>query len=174
MLRRRIRTAATTAAALLCLVSLATALSMGDKDDKEPENRADELYRAGNRLAEQGKYEDALGRFEQANRERADDPEILNMLAYCQRKTGHLDAAFANYRRALQLRPEFPQAREYLGEAHLQAALAELAVLRGYGETAAEETRTLADAVRRAAAELDASAADTAPAADGKKTGRRW
>jgi len=53
------------------------------------------------------------------------------MLAFTQRKTGHLDDAFRNYRRALEISRPFPQAREYLGEAHIQAALQQVEILRG-------------------------------------------
>jgi tetratricopeptide (TPR) repeat protein len=90
------------------------------------------------------------------------DADALNLLAYCQRKTGKLDAAFKNYRRALEIRPEFPAAREYLGEAHVQAALRELEILRGYGEPAQAEIEALVKALRDAAdaAEKGAAAAD--------------
>ena len=48
------------------------------------------------------------------------------MLAFSERKQGNLDEAFEYYAKALALRPKFPEAREYLAEAHIQAALKEL------------------------------------------------
>jgi tetratricopeptide (TPR) repeat protein len=77
-----------------------------------------------------------------------ENADAWNLLAYCQRKTGKLDEAFLNYRKALDLKPEFPEAREYLGEAHLQAVLQQIEILRGYGEAGQEELDRLVAALR--------------------------
>ena len=42
--------------------------------------------------------------------------------------TRYGDEAFSLYGRALRLRPEFPEAREYVGEAHIDAALERFAL----------------------------------------------
>jgi len=173
MMRNRSRVTTLVLVALLGSSSLAIGVNMGKDRESSEEPAADaaeKLYRKGSDLAASGKFHDALEKFERANASRADDPEILNMLAYCQRKTGDLDAAFANYARALELRPEFPQAREYLGEAHLQAALQQLDILRGYGHRGRDEYAMLADALRAAAGGLT----DAMPAGDRKEDGRRW
>lgn len=91
-----------------------------------------------------------------------DDADAHNLLGYCLRKNGDVDAAFASYAEALRLRPDFAEAREYLGEAHLQAALEQLRVLRSYGSRAAALTDRLEQAFDATVAEVDA-ASDLAP-----------
>jgi predicted Zn-dependent protease len=93
--------------------------------------------------------------FEQLAEEQPNNPDVLNMLAYTQRKTGDVDDALANYRRALQLRPKFPQAREYLAEAYLQLALKEAETLRSYGGSGEEQLQKLATSMQAAAAQAD-------------------
>ncbi|HMB70783.1 MAG TPA: tetratricopeptide repeat protein [bacterium] len=161
MIRIRPRAAAVCAALLLAASGLAFAASTGggaSKSDPASESKgpdeADQLYERGLELAKEQKFEEALARFEQANKKRKKDAEILNMLAFCQRKTGDLDAAFENYGKALEIQPRFPQAREYLAEAHLQAALRELEILRGYGAEGEKETEELVTAIRRMSAEV--------------------
>jgi tetratricopeptide (TPR) repeat protein len=116
-------------------------------------DEADQMYQRGMALAEAGEFEEALVRFEQASKKRKNDAEILNMLAFCQRKTGDLEHAFENYAKALEIRSDFPQAREYLGEAHLQAALQQVEILRGYGAEGEKELARLVAAVKSAAGE---------------------
>ena len=74
------------------------------------------------------------------------------MLAFSQRKLGKFDDAFANYSKALKLRPRFPEAREYLGEAHIQAALREIETLKSYGVDGKEQLGDLVKALKDAAA----------------------
>jgi tetratricopeptide (TPR) repeat protein len=152
-------------AAVLTFTALSLAASTGggaDKDagsaEQQGPDEADQLYQRGLELAKEQKFEEALARFEQANKKRKKDPEILNMLAFCQRKTGDLEAAFENYAKALEIRPKFPQAREYLAEAHLQAALAQLEILRGYGADGEKERAELVTAMRRLSGEVAAEA----------------
>jgi tetratricopeptide (TPR) repeat protein len=45
--------------------------------------------------------------------------EAYNNLGYCHRKLGNLEESLKAYEQALQLKPDFPQAREYRGEAYL-------------------------------------------------------
>ena len=111
-------------------------------------------YDRGMKLVEQGKFRKAREAFELARRLAPTHPDVLNMLAYSQRQTGALDAAIENYRSALRGRPNFPQAREYLGEAYLQAALRELIALERAGTAARREHAMLLRALHEAAAEL--------------------
>ena len=152
-------------AAVLTFTALAPAASTGGGGDRTEDagaaeqrgpDEADQLYQRGLELAKEQKFEEALARFEQANKKRKKDPEILNMLAFCQRKTGDLEKAFENYAKALEIRPKFPQAREYLAEAHLQAALQQLEILRGYGADGEKERAELVTAMRRLSAEVAA------------------
>lgn len=122
------------------------------------EGAGDPVFDRGMELVKEGKYEDARQRFEMALKKRKNDPDVLNMLAYTQRKTGHLEDAFENYRKAIAERPMFPQAREYLAEAHLQALLLQVDVLRDYGADGRKELDQIVSALRNAAANPSAEA----------------
>jgi tetratricopeptide (TPR) repeat protein len=128
----------------------------GAKEEAKPPkaDKATELYNKGLELVEAGDFEKALEQFGSADRERKNDPEILNMLAFTKRKLGRLDEAFEIYAKALSIRSDFPQAREYLGEAHIQAALEQVRILRSYGASGEEELRQLLAAFEEAAYRL--------------------
>jgi tetratricopeptide (TPR) repeat protein len=111
-------------------------------------------YDEGVELVEKGDFGKARRAFEQANRKSPRDADILNMLAYSQRKSGRLDRAIETYQQALKLRPRFPQAREYLAEAYLQAALRELDTLESYGSEADAERAQVIQTLQAAAADL--------------------
>lgn len=130
---------------------------------------ARQLYDQGLEKVKANDFAAALSLFESAHQAKKNDPEILNMLAFTQRKLGDLDHAFANYAKALELQPDFPQAREYLAEAHLQAALAQMKILREYGPKAEAEVAQLVDAFAKAAWTVGAGAR---PA--GADSTRRW
>jgi Flp pilus assembly protein TadD len=63
------------------------------------------------------------------------DADAFNWLGFAYRKSGQLDLAFTNYKRALSIDPKHLGVHEYLGEAWLQA---------GQPDKADEELRTLA------------------------------
>lgn len=110
------------------------------------------LYEKGVAAVKAQKYAEALPLFEKANQLDKDNPDTLNMLAYTQRKLGKIETAIENYNRALKLRPNFPQAREYLGEAYLQAALRELQTLKSSDAEGQKEAEVLMKALNDAAA----------------------
>ena len=66
-------------------------------------------------------------------------------------KIGLLDESLANYKKALELRPNFPEAHEYLGEAYIEAALRELEVLKSDGGNAKEQVEDLTNFIKDAA-----------------------
>jgi tetratricopeptide (TPR) repeat protein len=115
------------------------------------------LYERAVEAAEDDRCRDALPLVEEALAETPDDADAHALAGFCRRKTGELDEAFASYRHALELRPEFPEARQYLGEAHVQAVLREIAILRGYGESGREELDALVAALREATAQAEGS-----------------
>ena len=119
------------------------------------EGAAKELYEKGEKAADAENFAEALGYFEKAAEAAPEDPDVLNMLAYSQRKLGKIDEALENYHHALELRPEFPEAREYLGEAYIQAALREIEILGSYGSEAEEPREELIEAFKKAAAGLE-------------------
>ena len=123
-------------------------------DSEKTDSAYDSHYEEGLQLVESGDFVKARGAFERAVRRSPEDPDALNMLAYSQRKSGQLDLAIETYKKAIELRGRFPQAREYLAEAYLQASLRELATLRSYGDAGAREAAQLVAAMKEAASEL--------------------
>jgi tetratricopeptide (TPR) repeat protein len=168
-INQRARTFALLTVLLVAAAGAAWAASTGggarDRETSSAEgteakvDEADQMYQRGMELAEAGKFEEALVRFEQAAKKRKNDAEILNMLAFCQRKTGDLEHAFENYQKALEIKPVFPEAREYLGEAHLQAALQQVEILRGFGPQGAEQLGELVAALKKAAEQAESGVA---------------
>jgi len=71
-------------------------------------------------LIDAEKYEMAIGELKKALGESPDDADLLNLLAYSQRKLMRFDEALVNYQKALKIEPEHRGANEYLGELHLQ------------------------------------------------------
>jgi tetratricopeptide (TPR) repeat protein len=116
-----------------------------------------ELYDQGVDLAKSEQYAEARKIFEQLEAQQPKSPEVLNMLAFTQRKTGDLDTALGNYQKALKIKPKFPQAREYLAEAYLQAAMREAETLKGYGDDGSAELTKVADAMQEAASHLESN-----------------
>jgi tetratricopeptide (TPR) repeat protein len=177
---KRTRTAVTVGIIALCITG-AVAGHAARTGEKQPEQRpeqkeqkvdkATEYYNQGLKLSDAGDFEKAMKMFEKANKERDDDPEILNMLAFSQRKVGKLSQAFTNYERALEIRPNFPQAREYLGEAYLDAALVQVKELNGYGPNGEKELAQLRAAFEKVAWQLGITGQQQAPAAG---TERKW
>jgi tetratricopeptide (TPR) repeat protein len=113
------------------------------------------LYDQGVAAHERGDYRKAMALFEQALRENRKNPDTLNMLAHTQLKLGLIDESLETYKKALALRSRFPEAREYLGEAYIQAALREVETLRSYGLEGNENRQDLIKALKEAAAKLE-------------------
>jgi|GEM_PF-1034141 len=132
-------------------------------------NQAAQLYDQGVAAAKAGNYGTAVRLLTRANNIKRNDPDILNMLAYSQRKSGRLDEALANYDKALKLRSFFPEAREYRGEAYIQAALREIETLRKYGNRGKEQHAELVAAFKQAAASLEGGTPTAQPASRNKK-----
>jgi Flp pilus assembly protein TadD len=71
-------------------------------------------------LIESEQYEQAIARLDDALREDADDADLLNLMAYSNRKLGRFDVALGFYQKALEIEPKHRGANEYLGELYLQ------------------------------------------------------
>ena len=158
---------------LLMLSSVAWAASSGGSSSSSDEgsskqNEAQQMYDRGMELVKEGDFHGALKRFQGAYKKDKKNAEYLNMVAYTQRKTGNLEDAFETYEKVLGLKPNFPQAREYLGEAHLQALLLQIDVLRGYGDDGKEEYDLLVAALQEAAKTLTAGVEGPTPVPDKK------
>ena len=112
------------------------------------------LYDQGIEATKNNDFQKALKLFEQASRESKNNPDILNMLAHTQLKLGMIEESLDSYKKALKLRPKFPEAREYLGEAYIQATLREIETLKSYGSEGTESLEDLKKAFKEAAANL--------------------
>jgi tetratricopeptide (TPR) repeat protein len=110
------------------------------------------LYEKGVKADKAGDFNKALDYFKKAYDLDSTNPEILNMMAHSQRKLGMIDDALVNYKKALTIRPRFADAREYLGEAYIQAALREVDTLKSYGKEGSEQREDLVKALKDAAA----------------------
>jgi tetratricopeptide (TPR) repeat protein len=64
-------------------------------------------------------YSSALSKFQQATQSDARLAEAWNYVGYTSRKLGNYDAALSAYSQALTLKPGYPDALEYRGEAFL-------------------------------------------------------
>ena len=153
----------------LLLAGAAFGASSGGKEDEGREDEAGKMYVRGQEQLKEGDYQGALKSFREASKRDKKNAEYLNMVAYTQRKTGDLAGAFETYEKVLGMQPDFPQAREYLGEAHLQAVLHQLDVLRGYGDEGKKEYDMLVAALQEAATTLTAGdVGQTTPVPDKK------
>lgn len=113
------------------------------------------LYDQGVVATKNKDFQQALTLFNQALQQDANNPDILNMLAHAQLKLGMIDESLENYKKALTLRPQFPEAREYLGEAYIQAALREIKTLKSYENEGGENLEDLTKAFKDAAVGLE-------------------
>jgi tetratricopeptide (TPR) repeat protein len=87
-----------------------------------------ELYQTARALADENEYEWALDHLRLITQQQ--DPEVLNYTGYSHRKAGRLETGIGYYKQSLALKPDYVQAREYLGEAF---------VLAGFDREAAEQ-----------------------------------
>lgn len=112
------------------------------------------LYDQGMEATRSNNFQLAMELFAKALEQDPNNPDILNMLAHSQRKTGHLDDSIANYKKALSIRPHFPEAQEYLGEAYLQGAVQQLNILKDYKDEGKEQVEYLTAAFKAAEKDL--------------------
>lgn len=84
-----------------------------------------QLYEEGYKLAKAGDYEKAITILSSVQNH--DNPDVLNMLGYANRKAGRIELGISYYSKALALKPDFARAREYLGEGYVAAGKLDLA-----------------------------------------------
>jgi Tfp pilus assembly protein PilF len=94
------------------------------KSKKQPTPVTDPLYsltlmRQGVVFMQQGRYDSALDRFNEANRVAPGNATTANMIGLCYLRTGELDKAFAYFDIALRLIPVFTDARNNRGATYL-------------------------------------------------------
>jgi tetratricopeptide (TPR) repeat protein len=72
------------------------------------------------KLIDDGKYQQAITELDKALKDEPDNADLLNLMAYSQRRLKHYDIALECYQKALQIDPRHRGANEYLGELYLQ------------------------------------------------------
>ena len=92
------------------------------KAELVPDN---ELYAQGWQLAKAGEYDWAIQVLSAVKDQ--NNPDVLNMLGYSNRKAGRIELGISYYDKALQIKPDFVRAREYLGEGYVAAGKLDLA-----------------------------------------------
>ncbi len=130
--------------------------------DFNGDKRVEALYNQGVSATNAGDFKAALDFFDKADKMQPNNPDILNMLAHSQRRVGvgddvMLDLAMENYWKALKIKPNFPEAREYMGETYLLVLLEQIDKLKGYGDKGKDPLDKLTKAVLDAAEQLKAS-----------------
>lgn len=105
-----------------------------------------ELYQQGWLLAKTGQYDWAITVLSAISNQ--NDPDVLNMLGYSNRKAGRLELGISYYAKALEQKPDFARAREYLGEGlvaagHIDQAKLQLGEIAKICGTGCEEYQDL-------------------------------
>ncbi len=103
---------------MLALAFSLTTLAAGS-DSSTPAVARDPDFDGGKQAIEAKNWTLALEMFGRASVRDPNNADIQNYLGYANRKSGNLDAAFANYATALRLDPRHKAAHEYVGEAYL-------------------------------------------------------
>jgi tetratricopeptide (TPR) repeat protein len=77
------------------------------------------LMREGVVLMQQGRFDDAIGRFQEADRIAPGNATNFNMIGLCYLRQGEFDKALVEFEKALQLVPLFTDARNNRGATYL-------------------------------------------------------
>lgn len=97
-------------------VKFAGAQGAQDKVKAANEKAAQDYYKYGLILSEEGRYEDAAKAFRQALGIKSDWAEAHSLLGSVLTQTGDLHGAEQELRKAVQLKPDYAEGWNYLGE----------------------------------------------------------
>ena len=125
------------------VLTCSTASAEPKKKKKKPTPVNDPLYsltlmRQGVVFMQQGRYDEALKRFKEADQVAPGNATNANMIGLCYLRTGELDKAFAYFDTALRLVPLFTDARNNRGTTYLamgQFHLAEVDFMAVLGDS---------------------------------------
>jgi predicted Zn-dependent protease len=95
-------------------------IAFAEDETITPDNAANPDYVRAKSLVDAGDYAAALPKLSALEMQSPNDPDILNLIGFSMRKTGHPDQALGYYDRALAQNPEHLGANEYLGELYLE------------------------------------------------------
>lgn len=73
-----------------------------------------------NKLIKAEKFEQAIAKLGEALEKNPNDADLLNLMAFSNRKLGRFDTAMEYYQKALSIEPDHRGANEYLGELYLE------------------------------------------------------
>lgn len=107
---------------LLCLtvtVFSDAALAAGSDSDYGTASKMPSDYSKAVKIIKSGGYLEAIRLLRSADREKAKDADIYNLLGFTHRKIGELDKAGTYYRKALKIDEKHKGALEYQGELFL-------------------------------------------------------
>lgn len=130
-------------------------LAFAEDETVTPDNAANPDFVAVKALVDAGSYDTAMPQLMALDQADPGNPDILNLIGFSLRKTGHPDQALDYYTRALAKKPDHLGANEYLGELYLELkqpakAAERLAVLeRACGDC--EEFRELREKIAQQA-----------------------
>ena len=97
-------------------VKFAAAQATQDKVKAANEKAAQDYYKYGLILSEEGRYEDAAKAFRQALGIKPDWAEAHSLLGSVLTQTGDLHGAEQELRKAVQVKPDYAEGWNYLGE----------------------------------------------------------
>lgn len=98
----------------------ATSLAFAEDETVTPDSAGNPEFVAVKALVDAGDYDAALPRLTALDQAEPDNADILNLIGFSLRKTGHPDQALDYYGRALAQQPDHLGANEYLGELYLE------------------------------------------------------
>jgi predicted Zn-dependent protease len=119
-MRKLIRMTLVPATVLLMGAVAATTIAFAEDDTPTADNAANRDFTAAKALVDAGKYDDAMPQLQALDKATPNNPDILNLIGFSLRKTGHPDQALGYYNRALAEKPDHLDANEYLGELYLE------------------------------------------------------
>jgi predicted Zn-dependent protease len=119
-MRKMIRMTLLPATVLLMGAVAATTIAFAEDDTPTADNAANPDFTAAKALVDAAKYDDAMPQLQALDKATPNNPDILNLIGFSLRKTGHPDQALSYYNRALAEKPDHLDANEYLGELYLE------------------------------------------------------
>jgi predicted Zn-dependent protease len=119
-MRNSVRLSLIAAVLLIGAGCAGVSIAFAEDDTVTPDNAANPDYMAVKAQVDNGDYNAALARLTALEQETPNDPDILNLIGFSLRKTGHPDQALDYYNRALAQKPDHLGANEYLGELYLE------------------------------------------------------
>lgn len=107
-------------AAMVALAFGAARLEAADDVVETPAAHSSADFASLKVMVDAGRYAEALPGLQALDSRTPDNPDVLNLIGFSLRKTGHPDRALAFYNHALALKPDHRGANEYLGELFLE------------------------------------------------------